>query len=170
MAAPPEIAEEFPSDHAGKRISPLDVYPASEPAPFAQFNISVIPTDSDPNRWMSGLLPTPFVKSLRVHGLLPGRVYMGAQVGPGLVADHRRVSRVDGAQPAPFDVGARDSIEIALVARLGLSGGRPAARRDGRASGAFVLAEVPPGMRLFGEEPGTDLHPSVRVCTGASRS
>jgi hypothetical protein len=25
--------------------------------------------------------------------------------------------------------------------------------------GAFVLAELPPGTRLFGEEPGTDLAP-----------
>lgn len=117
-------------DPSGNRVSPLDVYPASEPVPFAQFNISVIPADGDANHLMSGLLPIPLGKSFRVHGLQPGRVYLGAQAGPGLVTDERRVSRVDGAQPAPFDVGSRESIEIALVAHLGQS--RPLVLRTPR--------------------------------------
>ncbi len=106
-------------DPAGKAIDPIDVY--SEIAPFAQLSIEVMPADGDASHLLSGLLPLPFGKSFRVHGLQPGRVYVCAQPGPGLVLDARRVSRVDGAQPAPFDVGARDSIELALVAHVGRS-------------------------------------------------
>jgi hypothetical protein len=108
-------------DLAGNPFAPADVYPASEPAPFAQLSFNVLPADGDANHLMSGLLPVPFGKTLRVHGLQPGRVYMVAQPGPGLVLDAARVSRVESAQPEPFDVGATESIELALVAHLGQS-------------------------------------------------
>jgi hypothetical protein len=80
-----------------------------------------LPADGDANHLMSGLLSLPLGKSFRVHGLQPGRMYLVAQPGPGLAPDAARVSRVDGASPAPLEVGAQNSVELALVAHLGQS-------------------------------------------------
>ena len=69
---------------------------------------------------VTGILPLPFGERFRIHGLQPGRVLASVQPGEGLVADPSLVSKLEGAQDA-FEVGARSSLELALVAHFGSS-------------------------------------------------
>jgi hypothetical protein len=68
---------------------------------------------------ISVLTPLPFGTPFRVHGLQPGRVYVNAQPGHGLVPDPSWVSAIEGAQPGGFDVGSSKSLELSLVVRAG---------------------------------------------------
>jgi hypothetical protein len=124
------------TDQSGVPQAPEMVFSAPGDRLDAHLSITAVPDSGLATHMVHGYFPVPFGELFRIHGLQPGRAYVGAEPSPGLVIDPTRVGALAGAPPVRVEVGSTDFLYLELTATMGTA--RPLRLRNER--GDEILA------------------------------
>lgn len=116
------------ADPHGVPQAPEVVYWPRSDSLGANLSITVMPESGIATQMISGYFFVPFGEIFRIHGLLPGRVFVGADPSPHLTVDPTRVGSLGGVRPEGFEVGSMDFVYLELRATMGTA--RPLVLRN----------------------------------------
>ncbi len=107
------------ADQYGIPQAPEVVYSPRIDSLGANLSITVMPDSGIATQMVSGYFFVPFGEIFRIHGLVPGRVFVGADPSPHLTVDPTRVGSLGGVRPEGLEVGSMDFVYLELRATMG---------------------------------------------------